>query len=111
MAKTHSQVQATETESHQDIEHSAESLDDLRSLLYPDRIGLYDGAGALTSLDSFTTEITGSGDWVVEIAEEFSGIVVSDTADAGEAIVLEVTKAASGIQLPACLVALVIEKA
>ena len=49
MAKAHSQVQATETESHQDITHSDESLDDLWRLLYPDRVDLYDGPGALTA--------------------------------------------------------------
>ena len=49
MAKTPIEVQEAQAESHQDIEHSDESLDDLRSLLYPDRVGLYDGAGALTA--------------------------------------------------------------
>ena len=49
MAKTPIEVQASQAESRQDIEHSDESLDDLRNLLYPDRVGLYDGDGALTA--------------------------------------------------------------
>ncbi len=49
MDKASVEVQTTETTSHQDIEHSDELLDDLRILLFPDRIGLYDGPGALTA--------------------------------------------------------------
>lgn len=49
MAKTHTEIQATETESHQDIAHSDESLDGLRAILFPDYEGLYTGPGALTA--------------------------------------------------------------
>ena len=49
MDKTPSQVQTTETTSHQDIEHSDESLDGLRAVLYPDRTDLYNGPDAYTA--------------------------------------------------------------
>ena len=51
MGETPVEVQAAETESHQDIEHSDESLDGLRAILFPDREGLYRGPGALTARD------------------------------------------------------------
>ena len=51
MDKTSIEVQTTETTSHQDITHSDESLDDLRSLLFPDRVGLYGGPGSFTAIE------------------------------------------------------------
>ncbi len=51
MGETPVKVQTTETESHQDIEHSDESLDGLRAILFPERTDLYDGPGALTAIE------------------------------------------------------------
>jgi len=64
-----------------------------------------DGAGGgMTSLDAFTTETTGSGDWSARVEEQFSGIAVTDTVDEGELVILEVTKDGTGVQLPDMLV-------
>jgi hypothetical protein len=49
MAKSHSTVQAAQTESHQDIEYSDESIDGLRRLLFPEYENLYTGPGSYTA--------------------------------------------------------------
>lgn len=49
MAKTHSEVQATETASHQDIVESDESLDALRDILFPEHSEVYRGPNAYTA--------------------------------------------------------------
>ena len=46
MAGTSTKVQAAKTKGNQDLSESDESVDDLRSLLFPDYADLYTGPGA-----------------------------------------------------------------
>jgi hypothetical protein len=59
-------------------------------------------AGGLTSLDSFTTEDTGGEDLDARVPLAFTIVESTDTLDAGEILVAEITKAASGKILPDC---------
>jgi hypothetical protein len=67
-------------------------------------LGSADGAGgAVTAFDSFTTEITGTGDWVQGVPEPFTIVPSTDTLDEGEALILVTAKAASGIAVEATI--------
>jgi len=57
-------------------------------------------AGGLTSLDAITTEVSGTDDWAARVAESFGGIGVNDTLDAGEILVLQITKTGCGVAVP-----------
>ena len=49
MAGTSTKVQATKTKGNQDLSESDESVDDLRTLLFPDHVGVYTGPGAYSA--------------------------------------------------------------
>jgi len=59
MAKAHSEIQAAQTESHQDITDSDESLDALRDILFPEYSEAYRGPGAYTAEE--LNEMVGHG--------------------------------------------------
>lgn len=65
-------------------------------------LGSADGAGgAVTAFDAFTTKITGgSGDWVQGVPETFTIVTSTDTLTEGQALVVDIAKAAAGVAIP-----------
>lgn len=60
-----------------------------------------DAAGvAVGDIAAITTEITGTGDWVAFVAEDF-GVLANTEVEAGGSVTFEIEKAGSGVVVPA----------
>jgi hypothetical protein len=109
-------LEASATEAGEQTLHIAEAdITIVSAAYYPDNaltanntnyatllLGKADGAGgAVTAFDSFTTEITGSGDWVQGTPESWTIVESTDTLTEGQALMFVETKAAAGVVLPA----------